>query len=1013
MAIIVRTITNFPLNGSDREFDITFDYLARRFVKVAIIGGETRQELTLGTDYRFVTKTRIRTTVALGSPWERIEIRRETSATDRVVNFSDGSVLRAKDLNASQIQAIHIAEEARDNTALGISQDDLGNLDAKGRPIKNVGEPTSDSDAATKGYVDSATTKAIRLEYDVPPIQGDVAGRVVSFDSSGNPVAVIPAVTSELALAALLKSTNGASEIGMLSGMTVEKAFETLVKVVTSLSALRALPATNTHDYVYVSSYWEGGTSGGGLFVRTATTFLDVDDFGYSIISNGFTWTRLNVESLNFLMYGADPTGTVDSLIQIIRCANAANRLQLPIVQTSGQFRLQGTSNITFKTSCNFRGSKFIPAGWTGSIIITRDAEWVTYSDSSPETLALNSNESKMSGSCVVDGWVVGDLASNAYIRYDVDQDMFKYRSVVQKRSEHNVSFTKGQLASGLYYAIPEGVSITNLRTLQLADNYMVVEGITIDESQSTSVTPIRLIDGTKIKLKDTSFVNRGSYKQLNVTRLRVTRCAYIKLYGVDCTDVNATPDNTFTYSVSLEDSYGVTVLGLRSDGYGWGSTGSNNCQRVTFGVSQLSRIDFHLPCKEYLKVQDCIVGNWGILVTMMGDLECTRVNWQQRNGYNNSGFIRTRSDAGGWADGDLYVTDCKITGYTPTYVNLLHNGFIKCQTDASQGEVPNSPINFTCFRRVVIDKLKYEDSMSASFYLMQSTGSTIFLPTEIVLNDVDLKGRTMVMPFTYFKARQDSLGLPKVGTPCSPIIDINGGSYGTLNFTGSGSKHLPFVTMNNVHNRGENDSSAGVVLEAVFKGRYQINGGQFSRIRTYSGGYPTYPVAITMTGGALGTSTTTPVDSNADQLIHLDGVEVLFPAAQLSVANVNNFILRASFNNCRFYDGITDSPVRRLPLNTDSQSNSATVIIPSNARYRQQLSIITGYDAQGTTMSHKIPLESITSMALRETSSGKLRVVTSASTGSMVTVVITVTPNDPTVTPNADNIRAIYIETN
>lgn len=231
MAIIVRTITNFPLNGSSREFDIAFDYLARRFVKVAVIGGEARQELTLGVDFRFVTKTKIRTTQSLGSPWERIEIRRETSATDRIVNFADGSILRAKDLNASQIQAIHVAEESRDLASLSVTEDDLGDLDAKNRRVKNVADPVADSDAATKGYTDISLSKAIRVGYQIPVMTGDLAGRLLSFDSSGYPVAVIPSVSSEVALAALLRSNEGASNIGTSLGVTVEESLNQIEEV--------------------------------------------------------------------------------------------------------------------------------------------------------------------------------------------------------------------------------------------------------------------------------------------------------------------------------------------------------------------------------------------------------------------------------------------------------------------------------------------------------------------------------------------------------------------------------------------------------------------------------------------------------------------------------------------------------------------------------------------------------------------------------------------------------------
>lgn len=118
MATPMKTIATYQLDGSTREFAIPFQYLARRFIVVTLIG-ETDRVLVMGTDYRFATKTTLSLTQAWGGNegYNRIEIRRVTSATDRVVDFSDGSILRAYDLNTSQLQALHVAEEGREQTA--------------------------------------------------------------------------------------------------------------------------------------------------------------------------------------------------------------------------------------------------------------------------------------------------------------------------------------------------------------------------------------------------------------------------------------------------------------------------------------------------------------------------------------------------------------------------------------------------------------------------------------------------------------------------------------------------------------------------------------------------------------------------------------------------------------------------------------------------------------------------------------------------------------------------------
>lgn len=163
---VPKTVLTYPLNGSLKDFTIPFEYLARKFVTVTLIG-TTRQVLVASTDYRFSAKTLITLTRAWGPAdgFDNIEIRRITSATERLVDYNDGSILRAYDLNTSQIQAIHIAEEGRDLTADTIGIDASGNLDARGRRIINVADPTDIGDAVSRRYM---------LAYVSAALAGDV-----------------------------------------------------------------------------------------------------------------------------------------------------------------------------------------------------------------------------------------------------------------------------------------------------------------------------------------------------------------------------------------------------------------------------------------------------------------------------------------------------------------------------------------------------------------------------------------------------------------------------------------------------------------------------------------------------------------------------------------------------------------------------------------------------------------------------------------------------------------------
>lgn len=148
------TIAFYLGDGTTTDFTVPFDYLKKSFVSVRLGAGTT---LTggdygdTGSDYYFLDKTTIRLKVAPASG-ESLTIRRHTSATERVVTFKDASILKATDLDTSQMQAFHIAEEGRDAINDAIIGDKEGNWDARGHRIINVGAPIKDNDAVNLKY---------------------------------------------------------------------------------------------------------------------------------------------------------------------------------------------------------------------------------------------------------------------------------------------------------------------------------------------------------------------------------------------------------------------------------------------------------------------------------------------------------------------------------------------------------------------------------------------------------------------------------------------------------------------------------------------------------------------------------------------------------------------------------------------------------------------------------------------------------------------------------------------
>lgn len=166
---MANTLIIYRGDGSTTDFAVPFDYLRKSFVKVLLDsvtelkGGSTTDT---SADYYFVDATTIRLRKIVPTTAQTITIRRYTSVKERVASFRDGSVLYSKDLDTAQVQAFHIAEEARDviNDALVVDREN--NWNARNKRIINVGTPVADNDAMTYGIYKADAKGAYQAKLD-------------------------------------------------------------------------------------------------------------------------------------------------------------------------------------------------------------------------------------------------------------------------------------------------------------------------------------------------------------------------------------------------------------------------------------------------------------------------------------------------------------------------------------------------------------------------------------------------------------------------------------------------------------------------------------------------------------------------------------------------------------------------------------------------------------------------------------------------------------------------------
>jgi hypothetical protein len=133
-------------NGSTTQYSITFPYIDVTHVKAYLNG-------TLTSAYTISSSTLTFTTAPANGVVIRIE--RQTPSDNRLVDFTDGSVLTESDLDRSADQNFYIAQEITDDSSskLGLDTDDK--YDANNKVIKNLANPVNNNDAVNKTYLEN------------------------------------------------------------------------------------------------------------------------------------------------------------------------------------------------------------------------------------------------------------------------------------------------------------------------------------------------------------------------------------------------------------------------------------------------------------------------------------------------------------------------------------------------------------------------------------------------------------------------------------------------------------------------------------------------------------------------------------------------------------------------------------------------------------------------------------------------------------------------------------------
>lgn len=148
IAIKLATSITYTANGSQTNFSVPFDYLRPSYVHVTIDDAEVSEGFTISNRMLMFDSAPAKDSI--------VHIYRNTPTT-RLVSWADASILKAKDMTISEVQQLHILEEASDwsKTNSIVLDEESGAWQGRKCRLSNIADPVDAQDVVTKNYLEN------------------------------------------------------------------------------------------------------------------------------------------------------------------------------------------------------------------------------------------------------------------------------------------------------------------------------------------------------------------------------------------------------------------------------------------------------------------------------------------------------------------------------------------------------------------------------------------------------------------------------------------------------------------------------------------------------------------------------------------------------------------------------------------------------------------------------------------------------------------------------------------
>jgi len=359
---MANSFVRYTGNGSTTAYAVPFSYVSQTHVAITI-SGVANTAFTwngAGTEITFDSAP---------ADESNIEIRRTTSQTVRLVDYTSGSVLTETDLDTDSTQAFYMGQEAVDdaNDVIKTSSSTF-QWDGSSKRITNVTDPTGAQDAATKNYTDTAGTSQVTLAT-TQATNAATSATAAATSATGAATSATNAATSATnAATSATTATTKATAAATSATNSATSATTSTTQATTATTQASAASTSATNAATSATAAAASADSFDDTYLGAKSSAPTVDNDGDALTTGDLYFNTTNNKMYFRTSSAWESFTTVTTALTVADESSDATCFPLFVTAATGDLPPKSGSNLAFNSSSGLLTATGFSGALTGNV---------------------------------------------------------------------------------------------------------------------------------------------------------------------------------------------------------------------------------------------------------------------------------------------------------------------------------------------------------------------------------------------------------------------------------------------------------------------------------------------------------------------------------------------------------------------------------------------------------------------------------------------------------------------